>query len=105
MKLIKKKEVVTEEIELLTGTYYFVCTDGIYHKMVLTDYDEEGIDYFLESVENYNSPYGIRVRKDFIIDQEDIPYKFSAYIQEISGRKIEKQKQEVIKRLWKQEST
>ena len=104
MKITKKKEVVSEEIEVDAGTYYFQCQEGAVHKMVLIDDDQVGMDYFLESVESWGSPYGIRVRKDFITDEEEFPYKFSAFIREISGKKIEKgefeqQKQEVIKRI------
>ena len=104
MKITKKKEVITEEIELLSGTYYFECQEGNYHKISLSEYDDEiGMEYFYESVENYNSPYGIRVRRDFI-SEEELPYKFSAFIREISGKKIEKeeyeqQKQEVLCKL------
>lgn len=102
MKITKKKEVVTEEIELLPGTYYFECYEGSYHKIVLEE--DEGFDYILESIENYNSPYGIRVRKDFIVDEEELPYKFSGFIREVSGKKIEKedfeeQKRQVIERI------
>ena len=105
MKITKKKEIVTEEIELLSGTYYFECHEGNYHKITLSEYDDKvGMEYFYESVENYNSPYGIRVRRDFISEEEELPYKFSAFIREISGKKIEKeeyeqQKQEVLGKL------
>ena len=91
MKITKKKEIVTEEIELLSGTYYFECHEGNYHKITLSEYDDEvGMEYFYESVENYNSPYGIRVRRDFISEEEELPYKFSAFIREISGKKLKK---------------
>ena len=91
MKITKKKEVITEEIELLSGTYYFECQEGNYHKISLSEYDDEiGMEYFYESVENYNSPYGIRVRRDFISEEEELPYKFSAFIREISGKKLKK---------------
>jgi len=102
MKITKKKEVVTEEIELLPGTYYFECYEGSYHKIVLEE--DEGFDYVLESIENYASPYGIRVRKDFIVDQEELPYKFEAFILGKSGKKIEKEefekeRQEILEKL------
>ena len=104
MKIEKTKEVVTEEIDVQPGTYYFECQEGILHKMILTDYGEEGLDYFLESVEQWGSPYGIRVRKDSVFNGEEFPYKFSAFIREISGKKITKRdfdkvKQQVLKRL------
>ena len=102
MKITKKKEVVTEEIELLSGTYYFECYEGSYHKIILEE--NEGFDYIIESIENYASPYGIRVRKDWIADQEELPYKFEAFILGKSGKKIEKedfeeQKKQVIERI------
>ena len=105
MKITKTKEVVTEEIEIKAGTYYFECHEGNYHKITLLEYDDEiGTEYFYESVENYNSPYGIRVRKDFIVDEEELPYKFSGFIREISGKKIEKEdyykeREDILKRL------
>lgn len=105
MKVTKNKTVVTEEIEVSPGEYYFECQEGNSHKMVLTDYDDgEGIDYFYESVEEWSSPYGVRVRKDTIFDGEELPYKFSAFICGISGKKIEKEdyiikREEVLKRL------
>ena len=41
MKLTKKKEVVTEEIELLTGTYYYEDEDVVSHKFTLKESEEE----------------------------------------------------------------
>lgn len=104
MKVTKKKEVVTEEIDLQPGTYYFECSEGSLHKMVLTEYDDEGLDYFYETVDSWGSPYGIRVRKDVIFNEEELPYKFSAFIREISGKKIGKEeydteKEETLKRI------
>jgi hypothetical protein len=91
MKVINKKEVVVEEIEVSPGEYYFECQEGISHKMVLTDYDDgEGLDYFYEFIENYNNNYGIRVRKDTVFDGEEFPYKFSAFMRAISGKRLKK---------------
>lgn len=107
MKITKKKEVVTEEIELLPGVYYFKCNEGNYHKITLLEYDDEiGTEYVYESVENYNNHYGIRVRKDFIVDEAELPYKFSAFTREVSGEKVEKedfeeQKRQLIERITK----
>lgn len=75
MKITKTKEVITEQIEPQLGTYYFECEQGSLHKIILTEHDDY-IDYFYESVESYNSPYGITVRKDSIVDEEELPYKF-----------------------------
>jgi hypothetical protein len=104
MKITKKKEVVTEEIEVSPGEYYFVDANAVFYKMVLEE-DEDAIYYFYEKVENFSDVWGIRVKKDSIIfGEEELPYAFSAFIRGISGIKIEKeefeqQKQEVIKRL------
>ena len=101
MKIIKKKEVVTEEIEIHSGTYCFECHEGSYHKIILKEHEEDFIDYRLESVENYLSPYGIRIITGTIFDEEEVPYKFSGFIRGVSGKKIEKeeQKQQVIERI------
>lgn len=104
MKITKQKEVITEEIEVSPGEYYFKCDNDIYYKMVLEE-DEDGIYYNQEAVENFYDVWAIRVRKDSIIfGEEELPYKFSAFIRGISGRKIEKEdydkeREEVIKRL------
>ena len=104
MKIIKKKEVVIEEVEVQIGTYYFECHEGIFHKIMLEQESDDSIEYIMESVENYNSPYGIIVREDYALEGDDFPYKFSAFLLWISGKKIKKQefeqqKQEVINRL------
>lgn len=104
MKLTQKKEIVVEEIDIKPGTYYFECFEGVYHKMILTVYEEEGLDYFLEEVYNFGSPYGIRVKKDTIFDAEELPYKFQGFLRKISGKKItkeefEKEREDVLKRL------
>jgi len=104
MKIIKKKEVVTEEIEVQLGEYYFECIDGLYHKITIFQTEGMTTDYILESVENYLDFWGIRCKKDWSDNDDNVPYKFSAFIREISGKKIEKetfeqQKQEVIKRI------
>lgn len=105
MKVVKKKEIVSEEIDVQSGTYYFECHEGASHKIVLDDYENvQEIEYYLESVENYRSPFGIRVRTDIIYDGEEFPYKFSAFIRGISGKEItkeefKKEKQEVLEKL------
>ena len=104
MKITKTKEVVTEEIEVELGTYYFECQEGLIYKMILTEYDDDGIDYFLEEVSSWGSPYGIRVRKDTIFEEEEVPYIFSAFIRGISGEKItkemyEQEREETLKRI------
>ena len=105
MKVTKTKEIVTEEIEVNPGTYYFKCEDGDYYKFILEKTDGDGsTNYTYTSVTNFSDIFGIRVKEDYIIFNDNIPYTFSAFIREISGKKIEKedfeqQKQEVIKRI------
>lgn len=104
MKITKKKEVVIEEVEVQIGTYYFECHEGILHKMVLEQENDDSIEYTMESVENYNSPYGIRVREDYALEGDDFPYKFSCFLLGISGKKIKKEeydreKDKTLKRL------
>ena len=105
MKITKKKEVVTEEIEIKAGTYYFKCQDNEFHKMELGETDDNGVtNYKCTYVSNFSDIFSIKIREDYTFDEEHLPYKFSAFIREISGKKIEKeefeqQKQEVISRL------
>lgn len=104
MKITKKKEIVVEEVEVQIGTYYFECHEGILHKIVLEQESDDSIEYIMESVENYNSPYGIRVREDYALEEDGLPYKFSAFLLGISGKKVEKgeydtERENVIKRL------
>lgn len=107
MKITKTKEVVIEEVEVLPGTYYFKCTDGEYHKMELGETDEDRVtNYRCTYVSNFSDIFSIKVREDYTYDEEGLPYKFSDYVREISGKKIEKeefeqQKQEVINKIIK----
>jgi hypothetical protein len=103
MKITKTKEVVTEEIEVLPGTYYFICAEQNYNKIVL-EQDGKLMDFTFETLMTNSNVNGIRVRKDWAVDGEDLPYKFSAFIIGMERGKIEEQeynevKQEILKRL------
>jgi len=104
MKLAKKKEVVTEEIEVKTGVYYFEDGDMISHKFTLGEDEENYTDYILESLQNFSNRTGIVVKKDGTWEAEDLPYVFQKFILGISGKKIEKEefdkeKQEILNKL------
>lgn len=105
MKITIKKEVVAEELEIEAGTYYFKCTEGEFHKMELGETDNEDItNYRCTYVSNFSDVFGIKVREDYTYDEQDLPYKFSAFIRGISGQKItkeefEQQREEVLKKL------
>jgi hypothetical protein len=105
MKITKTKQVVTEEIEVNPGTYYFSCAEQNYNKIVLEqDNGEDVTDFIFETVIPNSDLYGIRIRKDWVTDEEDLPYKFLEFILGKSGKKIEEEeynevKQEILKRL------
>lgn len=103
MKIAKKKEVVTEEIEIKAGTYYFEC-DLISYCFTLKEEDEWGhADFKLETLTNFGNVYGIRIREDYC-DSESIPYDFKQFIlgeagKEITEEEFKKEKEEILKRL------
>ena len=105
MKITKTKEVVKEYKEIQKGSYFFTCQEGILHKFMLSEEDEDGIyEYFYETLNNYNNQYWIKVKKDFITDAEELPYKVSAFFRDVSGKVItrdeyNKEREEVLKRL------
>lgn len=91
MKITKTKQIVTEEIEVSPGTYYFEDEDLITYKMVLQKQgDDEYSDYKLEIVKNFGNVFGITFRDD-CMDKDSVPYQFKNLILGISGKKIEKE--------------
>ncbi len=91
MKITKTKEVITEEIEVHPGTYYFEDEDMIVYKMVLQELDEDGFaDYTLETVTNFANISAIKIRTEWM-DTDSIPFVFKQFILGISGKKIEKE--------------
>jgi hypothetical protein len=84
------KEVAKEEIEVEAGTYYYKCDNDIYHKLILEE-EEDGCNWYrLEIVELFSDVKGLRIKEDSICDENEIPYKFSGFIREISGKKLKK---------------
>jgi len=102
MKIIKTKEVVKEEIEVLDGVYYFE-KDLICNKIKL----EDG-EFTMETLLNFSSPLGIKVVEDYVEeDGYNLPYAFKQFILGESGKKIEKEeyykeREDILKRLNKQ---
>lgn len=103
MKIIKKKEVIIEEIEVLPGEYYFDIQSRCY-KMFLGETDEDGYaKYKLETLNNFGNIYSIRVYDDECVS-EDVPFEFKQFILGEAGKKIEKEefdleKQDILKRI------
>lgn len=108
MKLIKTKKVetVTEEIDILPGTYYFEDDDLISYKMILPEEDEDGFcDYILESVRNFGNVFGIIVKDDWL-DKDKLPFVFENFILGNGGKKIKQkeyqlERQDVLNKLMK----
>jgi hypothetical protein len=103
MKLTKTKEVVTEEIEVSPGTYYFEIALRC-NKMVIEETDEDGYTkYKMETLNNFGNIYSIRVYDDECTSEE-IPYEFKQFILGETGREITEEdyieeRRDVISRL------
>lgn len=103
MKIIKAKEVVTEEIEVKIGTYYFDIQARSY-KMTIEKTNEEGYTkYKLETLNNFGNIYSIRIYDDECTS-ENIPYEFKQFYLGETGRKIEKkefdlERQDILNRI------
>lgn len=91
MKITKTKEVVTEEVEIKSGTYYLEYENIISHKFILNDPEEDYSEYVLETLYNFSNKIGIFIKKDGAWDEEDLPYVLKQFILGISGKKIEKE--------------
>lgn len=105
MKITVKKEVVSEQVEVKPGTYYFSDESLIYYKAVVSEKDKNGMSLFrLEYTKSFANVYGITVREDELYEGDDIDYSFKQFYLDIAGQKIEKEefeeeKQDIIKRL------
>jgi len=104
MKITKTKEVATEQIEILAGTYYFEDEDIVAYKFILTEPDDNYSDYTLETLHSFSNKVGIVIRKDGTWDEDGLPYVFKQFILGISGKKIEKEefdleKQDILNRI------
>lgn len=104
MKLTKKKEVVTEEIELLPGTYYYEDEDVVSHKFTLKESEKGYQDFILETLYFFSNKLGIIIREDGTWDEEGLPYSFKQFIlgeagKEITKEDFEKERQEILEKL------
>lgn len=104
MKLTKTTKIVTEDVEVLEGVYYYKDSNGSSYKTIIKHYEDDGIDYIHERVELFYNMTRITVSKDIVFESEEIPYIFASYITGIGGEKIteeefNKQKQEVLNKL------
>lgn len=104
MKITKTKEVITEEIEIQAGIYYFEDSNLFSYKMILFETDEYGFaDYKMEILSNFGNIYGIRIREEYL-SSDNVPYEFKQFIlgksgKEISQQEFEKERQDILKRL------
>lgn len=77
MKIIMKKEVILEEIELKLVIYYFFDDNLIYYKVVVGEEDKNGMILFrLEYIKSFVNVYGIIVWEDELYEGDDIDYLF-----------------------------
>jgi len=103
MKITKTKEVVTEEIEVKAGIYYFDIQLRSY-KMIIEETDEDGYTkYKMETLNNFGNNYSIKIYEDECTS-ENPPYEFKQFYLGEAGRKIEKEefdkeRQEILKRI------
>lgn len=106
MKIIKTKQVIKEEIEVESGTYYFDIQARSY-KITLAETDKDGYTkYKMETLNNFGNIYSIRVYDDEC-NSEEIPYDFKQFILGEFGKKITKEefdfeKQDILKRMVEQ---
>lgn len=106
MKIVKLKEVVTEEIELKVGTYYFEDENIVSHKFTLSEPEDEYSDYTLEILQGFSNVTGIRIKEGGAWDEEDLPYAFKQFILGVAGKEItkeeyDKERQEILDKLCK----
>lgn len=103
MKIVKRKEVITEEIEIPDGTYYFRKQGSEFFKITL-EQDEEITDCIYESIDDYWDSFGIHIDK---YSTDEMPLRVTLkflreeeYIK-ITEEEYNKTKLEVISRLTK----
>ena len=103
MKITKTKEVVTEELEVQPGEYYFEIELRSY-KMIVGETDEWNYTkYKMETLNNFSNFYSIVIHDDELT-YSDVPYAFKQFILGEAGRKItkeeyEKEREETLKRI------
>lgn len=84
MKITKKKEIITEEIEVIIKDYYFDI-DLVLHKVSFKD----SKNYTMEILHNFLNSKAIRQRT---YDQyDDIPYQLEQYLLGEKGKEVTKE--------------
>ena len=107
MKIIKKKKVVEEEIQIEVGTYYFTNNDLSVYKFSFEEDEGNYINYKLEVIENFSNRYGITLREDWSDGQDNLPYSVEQFLlkmgcKEITEEEFLQEKKEVLDRILKQ---
>lgn len=103
MKITKKKEIISEEVQVIPGTYYFE-NDLIVYKMEIGEPKDGWSEFRQEKVVSFSDKFGISVEQDDLYSEDDIPYYFKQFYLGIQGKKIEKEefykeKEDVLKRI------
>jgi len=106
MKITKTKEIITEEVQIKTGTYYFEDENIIAYKFVLHEPEEDYSEYELETLQSYANLNSIKIKEDGAWDENDLPYVFKQFILGISGKEIlkedyYKERQQILEKLCK----
>lgn len=92
MKITKTKEVITEDIDVQPGTYYFECGSHIARKFTLFEKEDDSLQEFVfETLYGFSNRTGINMLEDNAWDENDLPYDFKQFILGIAGKKIEKE--------------
>lgn len=105
MRITVKKEVISEQVDVKPGTYYFSDDNLVYYKAVISEEDKNGITLFrLEYTKSFSNVYGITVREDELYEGDEMDYSFKQFYLGLAGQKIEKEefeeeKQDILKRL------
>jgi len=91
MLVTKTKKVITEEIEVIPGTYYFEDENITAYKFTLEEVEDGYSNFTLEMLMSFSGLTGIRIKEDGAWDENDLPHVFKEFILGISGKKIEKE--------------
>ena len=91
MRITKTKDVITENIEVNSGTYYFECDSHIARKFTLLEKTDVSQEFIFETLYNFSNKIGINMLEEDAWDENDLPYDFKQFILGILGKKIEKE--------------
>ncbi len=103
MKITKTKEVVTEDIEIKAGIYYFEDDDLVVYKFVLEETEDDYTNYMLEIVQNFSNIYSLTIKKDGAWDEEGLPWRAKQFFlggtKKIEKEQYYKERTELLERL------